>query len=72
MSYWLSALISSSEIIAARGITPVRALINEAAAMVPGERYALSLVVQSGTGAVHSLAFGNPESFWEAAVDVSA
>ena len=30
LSHWLGALITSAEIIGTRGITPVRALINEA------------------------------------------
>ena len=72
VSHWLGALISSVEIIGTRGITPVRALIDEAAALVPGERHALCLVVQSGTGALHAAAFGTPEAAWAAAADVSA
>ena len=34
-SHWLGALITSADIIGTRGITPVRALINEAASMIP-------------------------------------
>ena len=49
LSHWLGALITSAEIIGTRGITPVRALIDEAASLVPGERLAFCLVVQSGT-----------------------
>ena len=45
LSHWLGALITSADIIGTRGITPVRALINEAAAMIPAERLALCLVV---------------------------
>ena len=48
-SHWLGALITSAEIIGTRGITPVRALINEAASMIPSRRLALCLVAQSGT-----------------------
>ena len=51
LSHWLGALITSAEIIGTRGITPVRALIDEAASLVPGERLALCVVVQSGPGA---------------------
>jgi nickel-dependent lactate racemase len=83
ISHWLGALITSAEIIGTRGITPVRALINEAAAMVPGERLALCVVTQSGTaseasppshhgGHLHSVAFGDPQAAWQAAADVSA
>jgi len=72
VSHWLGALITSADIIGTRGITPVRALINEAASLVPGERYALSVVTQAETGALHSASFGSPEESWAAAADVSA
>jgi len=58
--------------IGTRGITPVRALIDEAASLVPGERFAFCLVVQSGSGNLHAAAFGDPRSAWAAAVDVAA
>jgi nickel-dependent lactate racemase len=72
LSHWLGALITSAEMIGTRGITPVRALIDEAASLVPGERHALCVVAQSGTGALHAAAFGSPEAAWSAAADVSA
>ncbi|MEU6116739.1 lactate racemase domain-containing protein [Streptomyces sp. NPDC047117] len=72
LSHWLGALISSVEIIGTRGITPVRALIDEAAALIPGRRLALCAVAQSGTDALHSLAYGTPEAAWAAAAEVSA
>lgn len=72
LSHWLGALITSAEIIGTRGITPVRALINEAASMIPSERLALCLVVRSGSSDLHALAFGTPEAAWAAAADVSA
>ena len=72
VSHWLGALITSAQIIGTRGITPVRALIDEAAALVPGERLAFCVVTQSGTGELHSMAFGDPVAAWSAAVDVSA
>ena len=72
LSHWLGALITSSEIIGTRGITPVRALINEAAAMIPSEKLALCVVAQSGTGALHAATFGDTESAWAAAADVAA
>jgi nickel-dependent lactate racemase len=72
LSHWLGALITSARIIGTRGITPVRALIDEAASMVPGERLAFCSVTQSGTGRLHSIAFGDPSSAWAAAADVSA
>jgi len=72
VSHWLGALITSAEMIGTRGVTPVRAMINEAASLVPGERLALCLVAQSGTDALHAAAFGTPEDAWAAAADVSA
>ena len=71
-SHWLGALITSAEIIGTRGVTPVRALIDEAAAMIPSRRLALCLVVQSGTGKLHAASFGPPEQAWAACADVSA
>ncbi len=71
-SHWLGALITSADIIGTRGITPVRALIDQAASMIPSRRLALCLVVQSGTGALHAAAFGPPEAAWAACADVSA
>lgn len=51
VSHWLGALITSAEIIGTLGITPVRALIDEAAALIPGERLALCVVTKSGHAA---------------------
>ena len=72
LSHWLGALITSASIIGTTGITPVRALINEAAALIPSRRLALCVVTQSGTGALHAASFGTPESAWAAASAVSA
>jgi nickel-dependent lactate racemase len=72
VSHWLGALITSAQMIGTRGVTPVRAMIDEAASLVPGERLALCLVAQSGTDALHAAAFGTPEGAWAAAADVSA
>jgi nickel-dependent lactate racemase len=72
MSHWLGALISSAEIIGTRGTTPVRALIDEAAAMIPAQRLALSAVVRSGSDDLHALSFGDTVSSWSAAADVAA
>jgi nickel-dependent lactate racemase len=72
VTHWLGALITSSEIIGTRGITPVRALVEAAAALVPGERHALCVVVDHATGGLQSLAFGEPEAAWRAAADVAA
>ncbi len=72
VSHWLGALITSADIIGVRGTTPVRALIDEAASMVPTERLALCVVNASGSNGLHSLAFGEPDAAWRAAADVSA
>ena len=72
LSHWLGALITSANIIGTLGITPVRALINEAAAMVPGERLALCLVTASGAATLHAATFGSPEAAWADAAAVSA
>ncbi|MET0493101.1 MAG: lactate racemase domain-containing protein [Actinoplanes sp.] len=71
-SHWLGALITSADIIGTRGITPVRALIDQAASMIPARRLALCLVVESGSGALHAASFGPPEDAWAACADVSA
>jgi nickel-dependent lactate racemase len=72
LSHWLGALISSSAIIGTLGITPVRALIDEASAMVPSQRLALCLVTQPGTAALHAVTFGTPEEAWASAAGISA
>src|SRR3954470_1112099 len=71
LSHWLGALITSEQIIGTRGITPVRALINEAASLVPGERLCFSMVTQSRTQNLHAMAFGTPDAAWETAADVA-
>jgi nickel-dependent lactate racemase len=72
VSHWLGALISSATIIGTRGTTPVRALIDDAAALVPGERLAFCVAVRSGSTQLHSIAFGEPRAAWAAAADVAA
>ena len=72
LSHWLGALITSADIIGTRGITPVRALINEAASMIPSDKLAICVVVKSGTDRLHSVSFGDPQSSWAAAAEVSA
>ncbi|CAI9407742.1 lactate racemase domain-containing protein [Aestuariimicrobium sp. T2.26MG-19.2B] len=72
MTHWVGALISSAAIIGTRGITPVRAMINEGARLIPGARLALKLVVESGTGLIEAAAFGTTEDAWGAAADVAA
>jgi nickel-dependent lactate racemase len=72
VTHWLGALITSSAIIGTKGITPVRALIDAAAGLVPGERHALCVVVDHQTGRLSAAAFGAPEDAWASAAGVSA
>lgn len=72
VTHWLGALFTSREIIGVPGTTPVRALIDAAAALVPGERHALCVVVDRATGGLRSLAFGEPTEAWTAAAGVAA
>ncbi len=72
LSHWVGALITSAEMIGTRGVTPVRALINEASTLIPARRLALCLVVASGSDTLHAAAFGTPEDAWAACAAVSA
>ncbi|MFZ5869062.1 MAG: lactate racemase domain-containing protein [Actinomycetota bacterium] len=72
LSHWLGALITSADIIGTKGVTPVRALIDEAASLIPSETLALCVVVESGSSTLHAAAFGEPRAAWAAAADVSA
>jgi lactate racemase len=72
LSHWLGALITSADIIGAPGITPVRALIDEAASLIPSTTRAISVVVESGTLDLHAVAYGDPRPSWAAAAQVSA
>jgi nickel-dependent lactate racemase len=72
LSHWLGALITSAAIIGAPGVTPVRALIDQAAQLIPSQRLALCVVTETGTGALHAASFGSPEQAWSAAAAVSA
>lgn len=55
VSHWLGALITSAEIIGTTGITPVRALIDDGAALIPGEKLALCVVTaETADGATDS------------------
>ena len=72
VSHWVGALVTSAEMIGTRGTTPVRALVDEAASLVPARRLALCLVVASGTDTLHAAAFGTPEDAWAACAAVSA
>ncbi len=72
MTHWVGALITSSVIIGTTGVTPVRAMINEGAALIPTQRLALCCVVESGSGQLEAAAFGTSEDAWAAAAEVAA
>ncbi len=68
MFHWLGALITNPLIIGTK-YTPVRKVIDRAAAFLPIKRLCLSLVMKE-----HDLAglyIGTPEEAWEAAADLS-
>ena len=71
LSHWLGALITSARIIGTLGETPVRAMIDEAAAMLPGESAALCVVTAPG-GHLRAATFGDPREAWRAAAEISA
>lgn len=72
LSHWIGALITSAAMIGTSGITPVRALINEASELIPARRLALCLVVASGSDTLHAASFGTPEDAWAECAEVSA
>jgi nickel-dependent lactate racemase len=67
--HWLGALITSPAIIGTKH-TPVRAVIDRAAALVPVERKCASLVVEGS--ALAGLYLGAPEATWDAAATLSS
>ncbi len=69
MFHWLGALITNYNINGTKD-TPVRQVINRAAAMIPTEKRAFCLtVVRKQTKAVF---YGTPEAAWDRAADLSA
>lgn len=69
LTHWLGALITSYEVIGA-GYTPVRAVIDRAAAMIPRPTSCFALVVMHE--GVSGLYFGEPRDAWLAASSLSA
>ncbi len=67
--HWLGAVITSPRIIGEKH-TPVRAVIDRAAGMLPVEKFALCLVADHG--GLAGAYFGTPEEAWSAAADLSA
>ncbi|MCU0250597.1 MAG: lactate racemase domain-containing protein [Vicinamibacterales bacterium] len=68
-THWLGAVITSSAVIGA-GYTPVRAVIDRAAAMVDRPMSCISLVVTHD--GINGLYVGSPRESWEAASALSA
>ncbi len=69
LTHWLGALISSFEVIGS-GYTPVRAVIDRAAALILRPKSCLALVVtQAGLAGLYH---GTPEEAWAAAAALSA
>jgi nickel-dependent lactate racemase len=67
--HWLGALITNAAINGTK-YTPVRDVVNRAAAMIPIEKRCFALtVVRKDTKAIF---FGTPEEAWDAAADLSA
>jgi nickel-dependent lactate racemase len=71
-THWLGALITSSDLIGTLGVTPVRAVIDTAAALIPTERWCLAMVVAPGTAGLEACVAGRPEAAWAAAARVSS
>lgn len=68
--HWLGALLTNVEIIGVRD-TPVRQVVDRAAAMIEVPRRCIAFVV-AGDGGVYDLFYGKPEEAWARAADVSA
>jgi nickel-dependent lactate racemase len=68
MFHWLGALITNPSIIGSK-YTPVRAVVDKSASLVPVERKCASLVVEGQNLA--GLYLGTPEEAWEAASTLS-
>jgi nickel-dependent lactate racemase len=72
ISHWIGALITSAEIIGTTSVTPVRALINEGASLVPAEKLAFCVVGEAGSLDLHSISFGDTLASWASAAEVCA
>lgn len=69
LTHWLGALLSSHEVIGS-GYTPVRALIDHAAALIDRPKACLAAVV--GAEGLQGLFFGDPHEAWLAAAELSS
>ncbi len=68
-THWLGAVITNYEVIGA-GYTPVRAVIDRAASLIPVETSCLALVVTHH--GLNGLYYGTPQEAWKAASELSA
>jgi lactate racemase len=69
--HWLGALITNVGIIGVRD-TPVRRVVDRAAAMIRQQRRAITFVVPTGgQPGLHGLFYGQPEEAWRGAADLS-
>lgn len=66
--HWLAAVITNPKIIGAKR-TPVRRVVDRAAALVPVPRFAFCMVVHDG--GLAGLFAGTPEAAWSKAADLS-
>ncbi|MEP7286822.1 MAG: lactate racemase domain-containing protein [Chloroflexota bacterium] len=72
LSHWLGALITSFATIGKLGLTPMRQLIDKAAAMVTIPKLCFAMVVAPGSSKLAGLYIDTPEAAWAAAADLSA
>ncbi|MFQ3684611.1 lactate racemase domain-containing protein [Roseiflexus sp.] len=72
VSHWLGALLTSYAIIGKLGVTPVRHLIDRAAALIPTPKQYVAAVVAPDHGRLCGLFIGAPEEAWKAAAHLSA
>ena len=68
-THWLGAVITNYKIIGA-GYTPVRAVIDKAASLIPKPTWCFALVVDND--GISGLYFGTPEEAWKSASALSA
>jgi nickel-dependent lactate racemase len=68
--HWLGALITNAGVIGFKD-TPVRRVVDRAAALIPVERRCLAFVV-APDAQPYGLFYGTPEAAWKAAADLSA
>ncbi|HVW00179.1 MAG TPA: lactate racemase domain-containing protein [Planctomycetaceae bacterium] len=68
--HWLGAMITNASIIGVKH-TPVRKVVDRAAALIPVERRCLAFVVAPNTD-LYGIFYGTPEEAWNQAADLSA